>query len=117
MTRDVDRHEIDPDNRVVPVDADSEKNVPGSPGAASVPDWEDVPFEVGCARCGRDLRGLEEPVCPQCGLDFDWSDAVPIEQLTCLSCGYHLYGLRETRCPECGEWFHWGEVPWGVGGQ
>lgn len=74
------------------------------------PNWDNVPFDVGCARCGHDLRGLTNPKCPACGLAFDWADAVPIEQLTCLHCGYHLYGLRETRCPECGERFTWEEV-------
>lgn len=74
------------------------------------PEWENVPFDVGCARCGHDLRGLTEPACPACGLEFNWADAVPIEQLTCLHCGYHLYGLRDTRCPECGEPFTWSEV-------
>jgi len=74
------------------------------------PNWELVPFEVGCARCGHDLRGLTEPKCPSCGLEFEWSQAVPIEQLVCRKCSYHLYGLTETRCPECGEPFAWAEV-------
>ncbi len=74
------------------------------------PDWDNVPFDVGCARCGHDLRGLSESSCPACNLEFDWADAVPIEQLICLHCGYHLYGLRDTRCPECGESFNWDEV-------
>jgi len=74
------------------------------------PNWELVPFEVGCARCGHDLRGLAEPKCPSCGLEFEWSQAVPIEQLVCRKCSYHLYGLSETRCPECGEPFTWAEA-------
>lgn len=76
----------------------------------TAPDWNVVPFEVGCARCGHDLRGMTEPKCPACGLEFSWSQAVPIEQLTCRKCGYHLCGLRETRCPECGESFTWEQV-------
>jgi ribosomal protein L37E len=78
----------------------------GSPA----PNWDHVPFDVGCARCGHDLRGLTEPKCPACGLEFDWSEAVPLEELTCLHCGYHLYGLSETRCPECGSPFTWEDV-------
>lgn len=66
-----------------------------------------MPFEVGCARCGHDLRGLNEPLCPACGLQFDWAEAVPVESLVCRKCKYHLYGLRDTRCPECGEPFTW----------
>ncbi|MHC4698716.1 MAG: hypothetical protein ACYTFA_18460 [Planctomycetota bacterium] len=65
---------------------------------------------MGCARCGHDLRGLTHPKCPQCALEFDWADAVPIEELTCLHCDYHLYGLVETRCPECGQPFNWEKV-------
>ncbi len=76
----------------------------------TAPDWNVVPFRVVCARCGHDLRGLTEPKCPACGLEFDWSKAVPIEQLICRHCGYHLYGLRDTRCPECGESFTWKQV-------
>lgn len=73
----------------------------------TVIDWNHVPFDVTCARCGNDLRGLDEPKCPACELEFDWSDAAPIEELKCEHCGYHLYGLTETRCPECGEAFTW----------
>ena len=74
---------------------------------AWVPNWDGVPFDVACSRCGHDLRGLSDARCPTCDLTFDWSEAVPIRELTCRKCGYHLYGLRETRCPECGEGFTW----------
>ncbi len=74
------------------------------------PDWDKVPFDVACARCGEDLRGQTEPACSACALVFDWADAVPLEELICEECGYHLCGLRETRCPECGEHFTWEEV-------
>jgi len=75
--------------------------------ATTSPDWALVPFDVSCARCGHDLRGLTDAVCPACELEFDWSVAVPIEKLTCETCDYHLYGLTETRCPECGTEFTW----------
>lgn len=74
------------------------------------PDWSKVPFEVDCARCGSKLRGLVEPICSACALEFQWAVAVPIEQLKCLACGYHLYGLSETRCPECGGAFTWEHI-------
>jgi hypothetical protein len=81
---------------------------PGSSRVTSdAPDWSLVHFDVGCARCGHDLRGRIEPVCPACSLEFDWSQAVPLEELICAHCGYHLYGLSENRCPECGESFTW----------
>ena len=74
------------------------------------PDWAHVPFDVSCARCGQNLRGLQDPVCPACALEFDWSVAVPIENLTCLKCDYHLFGLTGNRCPECGTAFTWADV-------
>lgn len=74
------------------------------------PDWEQIPFDVACARCGADLRGLTDPVCPTCALRFDWDEAIPLDHLICEHCGYHLRGLTETRCPECGEGFTWEEV-------
>jgi len=77
------------------------------PPASVAPDWRLIPFDVGCARCGQDLRGLVEPKCPACALEFDWSVAVPVEELVCSTCGYHLYGLTQTRCPECGTDFTW----------
>ncbi len=78
--------------------------------SSQTPDWPLVHFDVLCGRCGQDLHGREEPVCPQCLLEFDWQHVVPLEQLTCGKCDYHLYGLNETRCPECGESFDWGQV-------
>jgi len=74
------------------------------------PDWSMVPFDVGCARCGHDLRGRSEPKCPACAFEFDWGEAVPIEKLTCATCRYPLYGLTEPRCPECGTAFDWYEA-------
>lgn len=74
---------------------------------STAPNWDLVHFDTSCARCGHDLRGLEEPKCPACSLEFDWDQAVPLESLTCAECSYHLYGLNETRCPECGQAFTW----------
>lgn len=88
----------------------STARTPGPDGTASTaPDWSLVPFDVACARCGTNLRGLVDPVCPKCSLRFDWKDAVPIEHLTCAHCGYHLLGLTRPRCPECGREFTWTE--------
>lgn len=38
----------------------------------SAPRWDAIDFDVTCARCGYNLRGLETPRCPECGLEFDW---------------------------------------------
>jgi hypothetical protein len=89
------------------MDAPSTRTEHEDASRSAAPDWNHVPFDVACARCGRDLRGLTEPKCPACALEFDWSDAVPIEQITCAECDYHLYGAQESRCPECGTKFDW----------
>ena len=98
------------ENDAVTTSAHSKNTPSASDSASEAPDWTMVPFDVGCARCGHDLGGLTDPVCPQFELEFDWADAVPIEQLTCAQCGYRLDGLSETRCPECGEPFTWAEA-------
>ncbi len=78
--------------------------------AASPPDWSHVHFDVHCARCGEDLFGRAEAVCPTCDLAFDWDEAVPLEALRCGTCDYPLYRLTQERCPECGEAFAWDDV-------
>lgn len=40
------------------------------------PDWGRIGFEVCCARCGYNLRGLAQPRCPECGLEFEWELAL-----------------------------------------
>lgn len=41
-----------------------------------VPEWSAIDREIACPRCGYDLRGLAEPRCPECGLEFAWGDAL-----------------------------------------
>lgn len=36
------------------------------------PDWERLPFDLCCPRCGYNLRGLPQTRCPECGLKFQW---------------------------------------------
>ena len=60
------------------------------------PNWDLVPFDVACARCGHDLRGLTDPVCPACKLEFDWSVAVPIEHL--IKCAAFYATFPNTYC-------------------
>ncbi|NLE58225.1 MAG: hypothetical protein GX616_07690 [Planctomycetes bacterium] len=40
------------------------------------PAWDAISFEVGCSRCGYNLRMLPQPRCPECGLEFDWRDVL-----------------------------------------
>ncbi len=75
-----------------------------------IPDWNQIPFKISCARCGNDLQGIREPACPACGFEFDWADVVPWEDLSCIHCGYMLRGIPDGRCPECGKPFTWEEV-------
>ncbi|MGA2498679.1 MAG: hypothetical protein ABSH20_13115 [Tepidisphaeraceae bacterium] len=36
------------------------------------PDWAAITKDVHCPLCGYNLRGLEQPRCPECGLQFRW---------------------------------------------
>lgn len=40
------------------------------------PDWDALSFDVCCSRCGYNLRMLTRPLCPECGLTFEWADVV-----------------------------------------
>jgi hypothetical protein len=40
------------------------------------PDWEAIPFDVLCSRCGYNLRMLPRPRCPECGLEFEWQSVL-----------------------------------------
>jgi hypothetical protein len=74
------------------------------------PDWDRIPFDVPCTRCGANLHGRSQPVCPACGLRFNWDHVLPLDTLRCQECAYRLFGLPEPRCPECGTAFHWAEA-------
>jgi hypothetical protein len=92
----------------IPLNDPSTNNAP-APETDSPP-WHLIHFDVHCARCGHDLRGQADPVCPACKLEFSWTDAAPLEKLTCGKCSYHLYGLMDSRCPECGTRVNWDEA-------
>lgn len=40
---------------------------------ASAPDWSSITDEFTCPLCGYNLRGLQAPVCPECGHAFEWA--------------------------------------------
>ncbi len=42
----------------------------------SHPDWAALEVELRCDRCGYNLRMLQQPRCPECGLTFHWNDAI-----------------------------------------
>ena len=39
-------------------------------------DWNQITEEVSCVRCGYNLRGLDTPRCPECGLGFTWEEVI-----------------------------------------
>lgn len=43
---------------------------------AGAPDWSTLDFEVTCPRCAYNLAMLAQPRCPECGLQFGWTDVV-----------------------------------------
>jgi hypothetical protein len=40
------------------------------------PDWGAVTEEIHCPLCDYNLRGLNEPRCPECGYRFEWPDLI-----------------------------------------
>jgi len=44
------------------------------------PRWNEIGFEVLCSRCAYDLRMLTSSRCPECGLEFTWSDVLTAAQ-------------------------------------
>jgi hypothetical protein len=42
--------------------------------ADAPPDWENLEEDLHCSRCDYNLRMLERPRCPECGLVFAWRD-------------------------------------------
>ncbi len=40
------------------------------------PAWDKIDFEVHCSRCGYNLYTLQQPRCPECGLQFAWRDVL-----------------------------------------
>src|SRR5690348_5522772 len=38
------------------------------------PDWNSIHETIRCPLCGYELRGLREPMCPECGYRFNWPD-------------------------------------------
>src|SRR4029077_3897798 len=41
-------------------------------GITAAPDWSQQGEDLTCPLCGYNLRGLSEPLCPECGHQFEW---------------------------------------------
>jgi hypothetical protein len=59
---------VSPDQTIPP-----QTTVETAPSYSS-PDWAAIHEEIACPLCGYNLRGLSEPMCPECGYRFDWPD-------------------------------------------
>jgi hypothetical protein len=44
------------------------------PVLISAPDWQAISVDVFCPLCDYNLRGLIEPMCPECGSRCDWAE-------------------------------------------
>lgn len=44
--------------------------------AGAAPDWATIAQPILCPLCEYDLRGLQEPRCPECGYRFDWPEVL-----------------------------------------
>ena len=38
------------------------------------PNWDSIAETISCPLCEYDLRGLKDPMCPECGYRFAWRD-------------------------------------------
>jgi hypothetical protein len=45
-----------------------------APAETSPPDWSVITDTIRCPLCDYDLRGLSEPLCPECGYRFAWDE-------------------------------------------
>lgn len=50
------------------------------PAGYSRPDWQIITETILCPLCEYNLRGLSEPMCPECGYRFDWPDLLDPER-------------------------------------
>lgn len=61
------------------------------------PDWNAIPFDVLCSRCGYNLRTLTRPKCPECGLEFGWREIVAAKALESDFLFEHHWRRRPVR--------------------
>lgn len=48
--------------------------IPVTTVATAAPDWPLIAETIHCPLCAYDLRGLVEPLCPECGYRFAWNE-------------------------------------------
>src|SRR4051812_30293929 len=52
------------------------ESAPAPAPPAPAIDWSSITNEVECPLCRYNLRGLTEPRCPECGLQFTWAEVL-----------------------------------------
>lgn len=62
-----------------------------------VPDWDAINFDVTCVRCGYNLKLLEQPRCPECGLEFEWHRVINYHHSTSGFLFEHQWRQRPVR--------------------
>lgn len=62
-----------------------------------VPDWDAINFDVTCVRCGYNLKMLEQPRCPECGLEFEWHRVINYHNSTSDFLFEHQWRRRPVR--------------------
>lgn len=66
-----------------------------------VPDWDAINFDVTCVRCGYNLKLLEQPRCPECGLEFEWAQVVNYHRQTSCFLFEHQWRRQPVRSFFC----------------
>lgn len=51
-----------------------EQAIETTPAPAAAPDWAATGEDLHCPLCDYNLRGLVDPVCPECGYRFEWAE-------------------------------------------
>ncbi len=61
------------------------------------PNWPAIDFDLLCSRCDYNLRTLTLPRCPECGLTFDWAEAIESTRRHSDTLFEHAWNVRPIR--------------------
>ncbi len=61
------------------------------------PNWSAIEFDLLCSRCDYNLRTLTLPRCPECGLTFDWVEAIESTRRHSVILFEHAWRVRPIR--------------------
>ena len=74
------------------------------PNPAGLPSKWTFGRDLPCPECHYNLRALDRPVCPECGLQFRWQALLGV---TCPACGLALHEEDGQVCPGCFTTLNW----------